>query len=278
MINVKIEFDLIKGKTIKDEKINKSNYEQISDWSYKFKGIYYNNTLLALSRLPFFDCKDFCASTDHRNYIDRYTNALISTLKNSLVTKVVCKDSFHAKSFWDKDLSLLKKNAHEAHKLWLSVGKPKNGPVFDNCRKEKIMYKLSIHQKKKESEKSKGEDVERLLNINNKQKFWKKWANIMNKHKVKNNPIIKGVSENKKPCDFFADYFSSKFGDSNSSKQLTDEFINLYSNINSRIRIIFLSVEDIEKGANSLALGSTCDNLVFQLNVLYIVIQLFLCI
>ena len=61
----------------------------------------------------------------------------------------------------------------------------------------------------------------------------------MNKHKVKNNSIIKGASENKKPRDCFADYFSSKFGDSNSNKQLTDEFINLYSNINSRTRTTF---------------------------------------
>ena len=29
---------------------------------------------------------------------------------------------------------------------------------------------------------SKSDYVERLLNINNKQKFWKEWANIMNKH------------------------------------------------------------------------------------------------
>ena len=55
----------------------------------------------------------------------------------------------------------------------------------------------------------------------------------MNKHKVKKNPTIKGTSENKRPCYYFADYFSSKFGDSNGNKQLTDEFLNLYSNINS---------------------------------------------
>ena len=69
--------------------------------------------------------------------IDRYTNALVSALKNSLVTKVVCEDGFHAKSFWDKYLSFKKKNAHEAHKLWLSDSKSKNVPVFDYCRKEK---------------------------------------------------------------------------------------------------------------------------------------------
>ena len=28
-------------------------------------------------------------------------------------------------------IKILKKNAHEAHKLWLLVGKPKNGPVFE---------------------------------------------------------------------------------------------------------------------------------------------------
>ena len=60
----------------------------------------------------------------------------------------------------------------------------------------------------------------------------------MNKYKVKNNPIIKGASENKRPHDYFADYFSSEFGDSNDNKQLTDEFIYLYSNINSRVIII----------------------------------------
>ena len=70
LFNAKIEFDLIKGKTIKDEKISKPYYVQVSDWSNKSKGIYYNNNLLALNRLPFFNkynCKDFCASTDHRN-------------------------------------------------------------------------------------------------------------------------------------------------------------------------------------------------------------------
>ena len=82
----------------------------------------------------------------------------------------------------------------------------------------------------------------------------------MNKHKVKNNPIIiKEASENKRPCHCFVDYFSSKFGDSGCNKQLTDKFINLYSNINSRVRTTFLTVEDIEKGSNSLAYDFICD-------------------
>ena len=38
MLNAKIEFELIKGKIIKDEKMNKPNYVQVSDWSYKIYG------------------------------------------------------------------------------------------------------------------------------------------------------------------------------------------------------------------------------------------------
>ena len=53
MLNAKIEFNLIKGKTIKNEKISKPNYTQISDWFNKSKGIYYNSILLTLNRLPF---------------------------------------------------------------------------------------------------------------------------------------------------------------------------------------------------------------------------------
>ena len=69
----------------------------------------------------------------------------------------------------------------------------------------------------------------------------------MSKHKVKNNPSIKGASENRRSCDCFADYFSSKFGDSNSNIQLTDEFLNLYSNINSKVRTIFCLLRILKK-------------------------------
>ena len=39
MLNAKVEFDLIKSKTIKDEKISKPNYVQVSNWSNKYKGM-----------------------------------------------------------------------------------------------------------------------------------------------------------------------------------------------------------------------------------------------
>ena len=45
ILSAKIEFDLIKSKPIKDKKINEPNYVQVSDWSDKSKGIYYNNIL-----------------------------------------------------------------------------------------------------------------------------------------------------------------------------------------------------------------------------------------
>ena len=53
--------------------------------------------------------------------------------------KTIRKNGFQAKSFWNNNLSELKKNSLDAYKLWISSGKSKRGPVWQLFKKEKSL-------------------------------------------------------------------------------------------------------------------------------------------
>ena len=147
----------------------------------------------------------FCASTEHRKKIDIYVDKLTSIFQNCRVMKTIRKSGFQAKSFWNNNLSGLKKNSLYAHKLWISSGKPKQGPVWELFKKGKGLYKLEIKKAKTELEHRKGQLMKNLLNKNNTKSFWNEWKKIIKKRQ-ENIIDIEGMG-NSKPCENFANYF-----------------------------------------------------------------------
>ena len=51
----------------------------------------------------------FCASTEHRKKIDNHVDKSTNILQNCRIVKTIRKNCFQAKSFWNNNLSELKK-------------------------------------------------------------------------------------------------------------------------------------------------------------------------
>ena len=141
--------------------------------------------------------------------------------------KTVSKDGFEAKSFWNSNLSDLKFNSIESHKLRVNAGKPKCDPVWETyIKKKKLQCKICIKQANRELEKGKGDVREGLKNNIYSKSFWKEWRKITKKH-TESTPEIKETLNGKKLCECFAEYFSNKFSDSTLNAKLTNECLEL---------------------------------------------------
>ena len=53
------------------------------------------------------------------------------------------------KYWWDEELTLLKQQAIRSFQLWSSVGKPRQGVLFDSMMRDKATYKSAIRNKEK---------------------------------------------------------------------------------------------------------------------------------
>jgi hypothetical protein len=55
----------------------------------------------------------------------------------------VCKQNFF-KFWWNQKLSILKDKSIESHKLWVSAGRPRSGPIFNKRNMDRNAYRFSI--------------------------------------------------------------------------------------------------------------------------------------
>ena len=157
------------------------------------------------------------------------------------------------------DLSKLKHEARQAHKIWSNNGRIKYGMLHKSmveCRKK---YKLEIKRSKERQRQRRSDYVESLLD-NNDVNFWKQWKKV--KKKSQN---VNTVDANIQLADGLSNNFSTKYVDYKGNTDLFKEFIynydlmgKEYANDNNKVLMHF-SVEEIEKGVNDFNLRRAGD-------------------
>ena len=100
-------------------------------WNDDTKSMYYDNTckLLYNINVPNCDVEGMCCSSDHCTMIDDYCNKIIVTLQSSTVWGYKDNGS-HVQNNnvkWSLDLSKLKHEARQAHKIWSNYGRIEYG-------------------------------------------------------------------------------------------------------------------------------------------------------
>ena len=145
-------------------------------WNDDTKSMYYANTCKILYNInvPNCDVEGMCCSSDHYTVIDDYCNKIIIAFQSSTVWGY--KDNgCHVQNNnvkWSLDLSKLKHEARQAHKIWSNNGRIKYGMLHKSmveCRKR---YKSEIKQLKEKQRQRRSDYVESLLN-NSDVNFWK---------------------------------------------------------------------------------------------------------
>ena len=145
-------------------------------WNDDTKSMYYATTceILCNINVPNCDVKGMCYSSDHNTVIDDYCNKIIVAFRSSTVWGYKDNGSHIQNNNvkWSLDLSKLKHEARQAHKIWSNSGRIKYGMLHKSmveCRKR---YKLKIKWSKERQKQRRCDYVESLL-YNNFVNFWK---------------------------------------------------------------------------------------------------------
>lgn len=152
---------------------------------------------------------------------DRVVNALQAAARQFIPKH---KKNFY-KFWWNSELDELKENAIRSCKIWKEAGKPKHGPIYNNYRQDKLLYKRQIREGQAREMTSFSNDLHDALLRKSGQQFWKSWKS---KFDNKTNVILQlnGTSDSEVIADNFAKYFENVCTPFNRSRN--DEFKYMY--------------------------------------------------
>ena len=149
-------------------------------WDHADLDKYYEHTRLLLQ--PVYD--DLNALAGHyRNLdvkivadkIDSIYNSFVSVLRISAEIFIPKHRKNFYKFWWTQELDDLKEKSIASCRKWKEAGKPRNGPIQVQYKKDKLLYKKCIKEEKAAETCSFTNDLhEALLNKSN-QDFWKTW-------------------------------------------------------------------------------------------------------
>lgn len=179
-------------------------------WDKADLSMYYQLTYFNLSSIPviddMWDCQqgDQSKAQDCVNYIH---DNIVLALAAAANTSVPRTKSDYFKSWWNEALSDLKRASQDAHVLWVSCGRPRQGDIFLEMHRHKIAYKRAVRTYKAEGDKCMSNELHELLLDKDITGFWHSWNAKMGRQKV--SAVIEGSVDDAVIANLFAAKFSS---------------------------------------------------------------------
>jgi len=142
--------------------------------------------------------------------IDRVYDRVVECLRdcaNMLIPKH--KKNFY-KFWWNQELVALKDKALASCRAWKNAGKPRQGILFSEYKKDKMLYKKRIREEKVTEISCYTNDLHEALLRKNGQDLWKVWkSKFENKCKISHVSQVDGVTDSEAIALKFANYFQS---------------------------------------------------------------------
>ena len=131
------------------------------------------------------------------------------------------------KFWWNAELDELKENAIKSCRAWQEAGKPRNGPINDNYRKHKLIYKKRLKDEQGRETSVFTNDLHDALLRKSGTDFWKIWKSKFGG----NNRVIQvnGKSEPTEIVNIFAESFEKTCTPVNATRN--EELKAVYENM-----------------------------------------------
>ena len=192
-------------------------------WDYADIISYYYYTGEHLRRV-FDDIADYEASNVTAAMIDSIYNEVVEILSHYANCFVPQRSKSFYKFWWSEELDILKDNAMQSFSIWKEAGKPRSGPIFNQYRSDKQVYRLAIRQHKEDEARAYSNDLHDMLVEKQGPSFWSVWRS---KFGDKSSGIthVDGIADNCIIVDKFAKYFQKVYNNvsgSGASRLLED--------------------------------------------------------
>jgi len=185
-------------------------------WDKSVLTDYYEASRVELSHLPNYDpclCSSNCTNPEHCHAIDALYNDIVSALFNAASSTVVRLPNNSLKPYWNDELDRLKESAILWHDIWMSMGKPKSGQVFNLKCSTHMKYKLAIRDSYLEFENEHNDDLLAHFLDKRTSEFWKSW-NAKFRKNINKDISIDGCRDSNDIANKFADFFRGVYSES----------------------------------------------------------------
>ena len=176
-------------------------------------------------------CRDKCRCRDAEchNAIQQEYDFLVSSLKAADAFLPRFKPGVE-KDWWTEGLSELRDKSIEIHNLWVSEGRPRQGPTHEERLRVRAAYKRGIRAAQKSPKQVAWDRLHSAMADNNTDTFWMSWRKIYNKNKSHLPPVVEGCSSGLDIANCFRDSFKKNSTPNNSDnvERLNNRFSSQY--------------------------------------------------
>lgn len=166
-----------------------------------------------------------CSCVGHRNAIDQLYQNICSCLHNACKT-LSCNSSKHKHKLlpgWDECCKDRHRVARESFLLWRRQGSPRQGLTFDDMKRTRALFKLSLRLCKKRKEESSLDNLALHFLSKNSKAFWNQVNHTSGKKLQTTSTNIGGATSAGEICSMWRDHFSNLLNSDTSKKhQLSD--------------------------------------------------------
>ena len=170
--------------------INKKCEKNIREYRWD-KGdliMYYEATRIALDKIQHIftcDCETSCCSiSDHCIDINIYYAEIVNCLKCAADYNIPRLPRSALKHYWSAELDELKQGSKDTYDLWIILGRPQSGDIYQLMRNAKYKYKLALRQSIQSFENRFSDELYESLIHKNFTGFWKTWKSKCVKNKT----------------------------------------------------------------------------------------------
>ena len=177
-------------------------------------------------------CNDDSHKLALENYYCDLVNAILYAESFMPTCNPICQ-----RSFWNPELTDLKKRSIDCNNYWKSCNSPKSGPVFECKQKCHYFYKAAVRKHKRSAEKQIIDNLHIDLVTKNSVSFWRTWRSVNGSHSSIATRID-GETDEKNIAEAFGKHFASVYNSSDSAvhQALKDEFQMKFSSYLSKCK------------------------------------------
>ena len=132
--------------------------------------------------------RELCINDIQREY-DEIRSCLISA-SNSLPRKKAGVE----KNWWTTELTQLRDQSIAIQQLWLSEGRPRQGPTYLERLRVRAAYKNAIRLAKKAPNQSAWNKLHSAMETQDTNSFWSWWRSVYGKNNTQFPPVVDGQS------------------------------------------------------------------------------------
>ena len=176
-------------------------------------------------------CNHSCSCNDDRCKLDIQVeyDKIISCLKEA--SQVFPRRPAGAeKDWWTPELTQLRDQSISINSLWISEGRPKQGPTHQERLRVRADYKRAIRWAKKMPKQNAWDKLHSSMESQDSGSFWKWWRSIYSKRSSEFSTVVDGCNSKKEIANVFKGCFLQNAKPNNTTRvdQLNDQFKNDY--------------------------------------------------